>query len=333
MLALIDQMNPVPNAKDKWLIFVDKKSSGQKMQAALREKGISVAYIDSAIKKPKSAWKKLIEEEKLETDVLCATPVIECGVNVADDSVHHVAILCTDRTTFVQLLGRKRRKQNECVDLWVWLPDQEYFQKMKKKMEWYLRLSQNLQESKKNYPKREAQYAQCAKTLWNNKDSLEYESLFYVDNAGMFAVNEYVQYVLRKRYEFIKCLAESNDPELFKKTVEGWLEIESIDVEALPSVYSRIPEELFSNERKQLSRALKRENGKELSEENFKPIRKRIVDLIEATRIEKIRDDRRNTLSAKTLNRYLVILKMPYSIRKSKKIWTITATEQSPEIK
>lgn len=333
LLALIDQMNPAPNAKDKWLVFVDKKSSGQKMQAALREKGISVAYIDSAIKKPKSAWKKLIEEEKLETDVLCATPVIECGVNVADDSVHHVAILCTDRTTFIQLLGRKRRKQNESVDLWVWLPDQEYFQNMKKKMEWYIWLSKSLQEARRKYTKQKAQYAQCAKTLWKNKDSLEYESLFYVDNAGLFTVNEYVQYVLGRRYEFIKWLAESNDSELFKKVVEGWLGIKSIDVEALPSTYARIPEEFFSDEMKQLSRALKRETGKALTEENFKPIRKKIVELVEATGIEKIRDDRRNTLSAKTLNRYLAILKIPYSISKSKKIWTITATaSQSPEI-
>lgn len=204
---------------------------------------------------------------------------------------------------------------------------------MKKKMEWYIWLSKSLQESRKKYAKQKAQYAQCAKTLWKNKDSLEYESLFYVDNAGLFTVNEYVQYVLGRRYEFIKWLAESNDSELFKKVVEGWMGIESIDVEALPSTYARIPEELFSDEMKQLSRALKRETGKALAEENFKPIRKKIVELVEATGIEKIRDDRRNTLSAKTLNRYLAILKIPYSISKSKKIWTITATaSQSPEI-
>lgn len=334
LLALIDQMIPSPNAEDKWLIFVDKKSSGQKMQAALREKGISVAYIDSTIKKPRSAWKKLIEEEKMETDVLCATPVIECGVNVADDSVHHVAILCTDRTTFIQLLGRKRRKEKEIIDLWVWLPDHDYFQKMKKKMEWYLQLSYSLQDAKKIYSYDKEPYACVAKTLWNKRDALEYDSLFYVDNTGLFAVNEYVQYVLGRRYEFIEWLAESNDPKLFQKTVENWLGIESIDVETLPLECPHIPEETFSKEIKRLSKILKRESGKALLEENFKPIRKRIVEVIEATGLERIREDRRNTLSAKTLNRYLLILKIPYKISKSKKIWTITAMEsQSPGIR
>lgn len=333
LLALINQMSPPPNENDKWLIFVDKKSSGLKLRTALIEKGISAAYIDSTVKNPQSAWKKLINEEKLETSVLCATPVIECGVNVADDSVHHVAILCTERTTFIQLLGRKRRVEGETVDLWVWLPEQEYFTNVKKKIGRYLRLAQNLQNARKAYSSRKDQYAHIAKTLWSERKTLEYESLFYVDNAGMFAVNEYVLYVLFRRYGFIEQLASSDDPERFKQVVEDWLGIKSINVEPVSLEYAKTPEKSSPDKIVQLSRTLKREVGKELSEEKFKPIRKRIVELIESMGIDKVRDDRRDTLSAKPLNRYLSDLRIPYKISKSKKIWTISEIqEKTPEI-
>ena len=202
-MALLDQMsNSMPSQDNKWLIFVDKKSSGRALLKALRAMKVSAAYIDAAEKDPKSAWKQLINKETLETSVLIATPVIECGVNVSDNTVRHVAILCTDRTTFIQLLGRKRRSKDEIVDLWVWLPDHEYFDGMKKKMGHYLRISACLRSVRKKLAEKKtteeelcfyrAQYAAIAKELWNERKSLEYEILFRMDNQGMFAVNQYV---------------------------------------------------------------------------------------------------------------------------------------------
>ena len=345
LMVLLDQMsNSLPSQDNKWLIFVDKKSSGQALLEALRKMKVSAAYIDATKKDPKSAWKKLIENEKLETSVLIATPVIECGVNVDDETVHHVAILCTDRTTFIQLLGRKRRDPGEVVDLWVWLPDQEYFEGMKKKMGRYLGMSVRLRYIRRKLAEQKleteelvfyrAQYAAIAKELWNERKSLEYEVLFRMDNQGMFAINQYVWETLYKRYYFIDQCANKYEPDLFKRVIEYWLGIkESKPVEVTEETAKTNENEAkvfvsecerWTEEITSLSKMLKRKVDKSLSEEDFKPIRKSIMDLVVSIGYYTGRKDRLDSLSAKSLNPYLKKIGVPYSVSKNKKIWTIS---------
>ena len=331
--VLLEKMNPPPSKSDKWLVFVDKKSSGQFLCGALMNMGISTAYIDSTTKEPQSAWKSLINDARFEESVLIATPVIECGVNVEDDAVHHVAILCTDRTTFIQLLGRKRRKEGEIVDLWVWLPDYEYFEKMKNKMARYLWLSSCLQNAQKDWSQYKEQYVHAAKALWKERARLEYESLFYIDKEGRFAVDEYVKMVLGKRHNVMKQLANKYEPDLFKRVVEYWLgitKVEEIQENKADKIRNVSLESEDTDKRiRQLSRKLNRNKDKEFSEEEFIPIRKSIVDLVKLAGIDKIREERQTTFSAKTLNRYLSELCIPYSVKKSKKIWTITELQEN----
>lgn len=345
LMALLDQIsNSLPSQDDKWLIFVDKKSSGRALLKALRKMNVSAAYIDATEKEPRSAWKQLINDETLETSVLIATPVIECGVNVDDETVHHVALLCTDRTTFIQLLGRKRRSEGEIVDLWVWLPDQEYFEGMKKKMGRYLGISARLRSVRKKLAEQKigveelyfcrAQYAAIAKELWNERKSLEYEVLFRMDNQGMFAVNQYVWETLYKRYCFIRQCANKYEPDLFKRVIEYWLGIKESKPAEVPEETVKTNEkeaqvfvlecERWTEEVTNLSKMLKRKVGKNLSEEEFKPIRKSIVDLALSTGIYDTNKARQDTVGAIPLNRYMDKLGVPYRVNKSKKIWTIS---------
>lgn len=331
--VLLAKMNPPPSKNDKWLVFVDKKSSGQFLSNALTKMGISAAYIDSTTKEPKSAWKSLINNARFEQSVLIATPVIECGVNVEDDAVHHVAILCTDRTTFIQLLGRKRREKGEIVDICVWLPDYEYFEGMRNKMARYLWLSLCLQNAQKDWSQYKDQYVYAAKALWKERTRLEYESLFYIDKDGRFVVDEYVKMVLGKRHNVMKQLANKYETDLFKRVVEYWLgitEVEAIQENKADEIQNvRLESEEIDKQIKQLSRKLNRNKGKEFSAEEFKPIRKSIVDLVLLTGVDTVRDKRKDTFSAKTLNRYLSELCIPYSVRKSKNIWTISTLQEN----
>lgn len=345
LMALLDQIsNSLPSQDNKWLIFVDKKSSGQALLEALRKMKVSAAYIDATKKDPKSAWKKLIEKEKLETSVLIATPVIECGVNVDDETVHHVAILCTDRTTFIQLLGRKRRSKGEIVDTWVWAPDYKYFEGMKNKMGRYLGISARLRYVRKKLAEQKieaeelyfyrAQYAAIARELWNERKSLEYDALFRMDNQGMFAVNQYVWETLYKRYCFIRQCANKYEPDLFKRVIEYWLGIKESKPNEVTEETAKTNEkeaqvfvsecERWSEEITSLSKMLKRKVDKSLSEEDFKPIRKSIMDLVVSIGYYTGRKDRLDSLSAKSLNPYLKKIGVPYSVSKNKKIWTIS---------
>lgn len=344
LMALLDQMsNSMPSQHNKWLIFVDKKSSGRALLKALRAMKVSAAYIDAAEKDPKSAWKQLINKETLETSVLIATPVIECGVNVSDNTVRHVAILCTDRTTFIQLLGRKRRSKDEIVDLWVWLPDHEYFDGMKKKMGHYLRISACLRSVRKKLAEKKttekelcfyrAQYAAIAKELWNERKSLEYEILFRMDNQGMFAVNQYVWETLYKRYCFMRQCANKYDPDLFERVVEYWLGIKgSKPTEAIEKTAKNIGHEAksaasewerWAEEITGLSLMLKQKVEEKISEEEFKPIRKRIVDLVESMGEYDKNPGRKDSLAAKALNDLLEKLGIPYRLNRKNYIWTI----------
>lgn len=331
--VLLEKMNPPPSKNNKWLVFVDKKSSGHFLANALTEMGISAAYIDSTTKEPKSAWKTLINDARFEQSVLIATPVIECGVNVVDDAVHHVAILCTDRTTFIQLLGRKRRKEGEIVDLWVWWPDYEYFEGMRSKMAWYLWLTSCLQNAQKDWSQYKDQYVYAAKALWKERTKLEYEILFYINKDGKFAVDEYVKMVLGKRYNVMKQLTNKYESDLFKRVVEYWLgitEVAAIQEDQADEIENiNLESEEITKQIKQLSRKLCQNQGKEFLEEEFKPIRNSIVDLVSLTGVEKIRNDRKDAFAAITLNRYLSKLCIPYSVKKSKKIWTISALQEN----
>ena len=308
---------------------------------------ISATYIDAAEKDPKSAWKQLINEETLETSVLIATSVIECGVNVSDNTVRHIAILCTDRTAFIQLLGRKRKSKDEIVDLWVWLPDYEYFDGMKKKMGHYLRISARLRSVRKKLAEKKtteeelcfyrAQYAAIAKELWNERKTLEYEILFRMDNQGMFTINQYVWETLYKRYCFMRQCANKYDPNLFERVVEYWLGIkgsnptetneetaENIGIEAkfAASECERWAEEITA-----LSMMLKQKAEENIQEKDFKPIRKSIVDLALSTGVfekKKTNIAKKDSVAAVPLNRYLKRMGIPYTLNRKSYIWTIT---------
>lgn len=345
LMALLDQMsNALPGQDNKWMIFVDKKSSGRSLHKALRAMKVSAAYIDATEKDPKSAWKQLIYDETLETSVLIATPVIECGVNVSDKTVRHVAILCTDRTTFVQLLGRKRRSEGEIVDLWVWLPDHEYFDGMKKKMGRYLGMSSRLRFVRKKLEGKKmeaeelhfykAQYAAIAKELWNERKSLEYEILFRMDNQGMFAVSQYVWETLHKRYCFISQCANKYDPDLFKRVVEYWLGIKgskpTVEIAKTDEYEARSAArewERWAEDITELSILLKQKVGGKIPEEDFKPIRKRIVELAVSMDIfdkKKTNIAKKDSVGAATLNRFLKGMGVPYVLDRKSYIWTIT---------
>lgn len=74
-------------------------------------------------------WNSFIRNEKYSETVLIATSVLDCGVNIHDDTVRDIVIFADDPTAFMQMLGRKRISRNfeEKVDLWVYIPPRQSF--------------------------------------------------------------------------------------------------------------------------------------------------------------------------------------------------------------
>lgn len=321
LLSLVQQMKPIPSHDNKWLIFVDKKNSGQSLMEILKKLGVSVAYIDSKSKLPMKAWRSLIDNSFFNESALIASPVIECGVNIHDPAVKNITILCTERTTFIQLLGRKRLQPGETVDVWVWLPDPDYFIGITEKIEWYLKLAKRLRCGKYGNP---SMYADAARTLWEKRKDLEYDALFYMDHNGQFAVNEYAEAVLTRRYNFLLQFTDSTDPETIRSTVEEWLGIpgEIADL-SLPLSADDSNPTLPSQSAITLSALLEPNADVEIEDGAFAPIRKAIVDQAIKAGVKGIRSDRKDTTSALKLTKILCTLGIPYKIKKSKKKWSI----------
>lgn len=101
---LLEQIKLTGN--EGWLIFVQSKEDGRQLE---EEIGSDVRFI-SADSKDSEEWQMLLSEERLPCRVLITTSVLDCGININDENLKHVAIPYVDRAMFMQSLGRKRFK-------------------------------------------------------------------------------------------------------------------------------------------------------------------------------------------------------------------------------
>lgn len=310
---LIREMKPLPSGTSKWLIFVDKKSLGKKLVKQLKAKAVSVAYVDAKKRTPKNVWNHLITEERVDASVLIATSVIQNGVNIRDPNAHHIGIFCTDHTSFIQELGRKRLDDGETADLWVWIPHKKYFENMERKIKWHLHIADALNADNNRLSPR---YAEAVKELWENPSRVKYPALFYVNDQGQFRANEYALEVLKKQFRFIQEFAHKYNPLSFENTVEEWLGIKAID----PATDTE------NSEKVTLGDLLNQNVGKTLTNDEFQPLRQAIIYNALKKTDSYIAPKRRPKASASSLNPMLVKLGLPYTVNKAKKLWTITPT-------
>ena len=114
------------SSEDKWLIFVTSKEKGRELQTKLVNAKVDAAYFDSESKYSTSAAKgdqlynEILEKEMFFNKVLISTSVLDNGINFNDEKLKNIVIFAYDKTTFLQMLGRKRIIQNqEKVNLYI----------------------------------------------------------------------------------------------------------------------------------------------------------------------------------------------------------------------
>lgn len=303
-------------ADSKWLVFVDKKSTGKALLDILSNGDITSAYFDSHTKKPYSAWEKLISQNKIEQSVLISTPVIENGVNIEDSDLKNVAIMCIDRTSLIQLIGRKRLLDEDgIIDLWIWLPTKDDFKNMASNIEKDLKLASLLDLGHSQFRKTTEPYAHAVQTLWDSKNHISSPTLFYIGSNGMFYVSDYVRDILQRRLAFIQQFTRDDNLLSFKDVVEEWLGIpETLEVLSVTDI-DTATNSLFD--------LLEKNANQSLAEDDFKFIRRAILTEAKKQNIKYIAPARAGKASTKTLNPILEQLGLPYTITKKAKLWTI----------
>lgn len=126
--AVLNIMDPPPSKDNKWIVFVDSKDEGKALKKLLKEAGVSAAYVDRDTSEPQKVRNDIIQYEKFSQPVLITTQVLDNGINICDEAVKNIVVFYTDRTEFIQALGRKRLLNKEAgITIWAWVPSVENF--------------------------------------------------------------------------------------------------------------------------------------------------------------------------------------------------------------
>ena len=102
---------------DKWLVFVSNFDDADKIDKELGDDICSV--IKSGTKSEELS--SIINNSKFEKKVLVATKTLDNGINIEDEELKNIVIMAYDKTTFIQMLGRKRIDINnaQTVNLYI----------------------------------------------------------------------------------------------------------------------------------------------------------------------------------------------------------------------
>lgn len=110
--------------EDKWMIFVDSEKAGNELLKLVQEANLgSVVFLSSRRIKlnddAKTVYSHIVEHQKFPCRILISTSVMDCGTNIHDPDVRHMAIASDSETTFLQELGRKRIAEGERLHLYI----------------------------------------------------------------------------------------------------------------------------------------------------------------------------------------------------------------------
>ena len=121
-----DLLDPITASiqEEKWLVFVDNELDGVDLMARLEERGCSAEYLSAQTRRTKgdTAYREfvnIVERQRFDCQVLIATSVLDCGVSITDSQVKHIAIGHSEKTAFLQMLGRRRVKDGESVTVYI----------------------------------------------------------------------------------------------------------------------------------------------------------------------------------------------------------------------
>ena len=289
----------VQNAREKWLVFTDSKEKGTRFRSVCQSLGVSCGYVD-ADRKDSAEWQKIVVSEQFDSQVLVTTSVLDNGINIKDDAVKHIAIVTDNRVSLLQMLGRKRLKKGERVNVWVCNMSSKAiaarYGQCTEWLQWFDLVEQ--------CPMQKHRYIE--KALWRNEDPTLHK-LFRLGDKGLFP-NELAKFVIARRRQFYGRLLRGETT--FKKEVESWFGIPSNDTGSA-----------------QLARFYCQYGDSPLCETLQNELRAIVLQCFEESGYDGQRSDRVNTEGATALNNRLSKMGAPYFIKKKNGEWLLSKIE------
>lgn len=202
------------NTLDKWLIFVRTKKDGEKLKEKI---GDCAEFIDADRKKEDNErFQALIRDEEFDYKVLISTTVLYNGVSLKDDALKHIVVDSINKTDVIQMLGRKRLKEGESVNLYVYIPPieeleerQEEADTMLEYMNQYLNDPNHFFEHKWEADFFDLRLTKPSRFLYGKFYVSAYAPILFAQEAGNYE-------------RIIKAIKKSKEPFTLEKEVCGW---------------------------------------------------------------------------------------------------------------
>lgn len=119
-----DILQNIIYSEDRWLLFINDLNEGQELRALLEKKGITTCFIHSTSKNVSKSnaedIKYILKNKKFNSRVCIASRCIENGISIHDKKLKHIVIFSSNKTLFLQMLGRKRiMDADDCFTLYI----------------------------------------------------------------------------------------------------------------------------------------------------------------------------------------------------------------------
>lgn len=122
---IIECINCAPN--EKWLIFVEDKKLGYQLEQDINKRDGDAVFIDASSKKRNAnnrsaqEYQTICESNTFSCKALISTSVMDNGVSIIDPNVKHIVLAVKDKTSFLQMFGRKRWQEVDEGQVTVYL--------------------------------------------------------------------------------------------------------------------------------------------------------------------------------------------------------------------
>ena len=113
--------------EDKILIFTATREEHDTADAKsyckiLESRGVKTAYLDRFAKESET-WQTICASGDYGAQVLVCTSVLDCGVSFHSAKLRHIVVESTDKTEFLQMIGRRRLGAAETLNVYIKAPE------------------------------------------------------------------------------------------------------------------------------------------------------------------------------------------------------------------
>lgn len=117
------------NNGQKWLIFISDRKAGKRMAEELEDD--LAEYIDAELKEgeKQDELSDIIQSNSFRSKVLIVTKFLDVGVDLWDEKIENIVVFPTNKTDFLQMVGRKRVRAGERIRLYIHVREVKEYRK------------------------------------------------------------------------------------------------------------------------------------------------------------------------------------------------------------